>query len=96
MSLEPHEYSTNLLNANKETPQKMEHVFETKEIVFWDPASVEPRPEMRFLEMLHYPNRPEPIKDENTLDDSSLSSWLSKVIKLEGGICVLFNYILIT
>jgi hypothetical protein len=51
---------------------------------------------MGFLEMLHYPDRPEPFKDDGTLDDSSLSDWLSKVIKLEGRKCILFYYILIT
>jgi len=95
MSPEPHEYPTNLLIADKETSQKMEHVFETKEIVCWDPASGEPHPEIQFLEMLHYPDRTQPIKDNGILDESLLSAWFSKVIKLEGRKCILFYYKLI-
>jgi hypothetical protein len=74
----------------------MEHVFETKEIVCWDLASGEPRPGVEFLEMLHYPDCPQPIKYEGILNDSSLSDWLSKVTKLGGRKCILFCCILIT
>jgi hypothetical protein len=59
--------------------RKMEHLREWKEIVCWDATLDEPRPEIRFLEMLHYPNRQEPDVDEGVLDDSSLSGWFSKV-----------------
>lgn len=62
------------------TCRKMEHLRKWKEIVCWDTTSAEPRPEVKFLEMLHYPDRPEPVVREGTKDDSELSGWLSKVV----------------
>jgi len=60
----------------------MEHLREWKEIVCWDTTSREPRPKVQFLEMLHYPDRQEPVANEGNLDDSGLSGWLSKVVCL--------------
>jgi len=51
-----------ILIVDMATSQKTDHVWESKEIVCWEPASGEPRPEMEFLEMLHYPDSPEPMK----------------------------------
>jgi hypothetical protein len=57
----------------------MEHLWEWKEIVCRDTTSAEPRPEVKFLEMLHYPDRQEPVVNEGYLEDSELSGWFSKV-----------------
>jgi hypothetical protein len=74
--------------ANMATCRKMEHLREWKEVVCWDATSREPRPKVQFLEMLHYPDRQEPVVDEGNLDDSILPEWFSKVaIKPCCGLC---------
>jgi hypothetical protein len=69
--------------ANMATSRKMEHLREWKEIVCWDTASEEPRPELEFLEMFHDPDRRQPVMNKGRiLDDSSLSCWFSKAVRL--------------
>jgi hypothetical protein len=65
--------------ANMATSRKIEHLREWKKIVCWDTTSEEPCPEIEFLEMLHYPDRKQPIVNKGILNDSSLSGWFSKV-----------------
>jgi len=82
ISIEQMSFSHKRVIANMATSRKMEHLREWKEIVCWDTASEEPRPEMEFLEMFHYPDRQQPVMNKGILDDSSLSGWFSKVVRL--------------
>jgi len=58
----------------------MEHLREWNKIVRSDKASEESRPKMEYLEMLRYPDRPQPDMNKGILDDLSLSSWVLKVL----------------
>jgi len=55
----------------------MELMREWKELVC---SMNEPPNGLEYLEMLRYPDRPEAVMMKGSVDDSSLSDWLSKVI----------------